>query len=193
MKKDEKEVQEGGRSERPEEISELDRFDTLELLNEVTDETEGLAFLKRVLGERYWFSAYYYGLNKKSLIRFICEHPAVEHLCILPRVEEGLESPVGVVPEKVPWGRKVSYWKRGGLMDHELFIADGVWKRDGELKGLLRDSKPMVLFLMGDAATQTEQSHYTWKRGSDFLIGHLKPLYRGSANRGERIRLVLAG
>ncbi|MEM9445708.1 MAG: hypothetical protein AAGA18_10190 [Verrucomicrobiota bacterium] len=168
-----------------------DPIDLKQIINPINEYSEGLAVLSDILRSREWFCAYYCGYNKKSLIRLLTEAP-LTHLNVLSKVETSTNFEDEIPSRDKEWNQKIHYWRAGGLVDSEIFIADYPWSRDGQLKDILRESVPRVVFLLGEAATQTEQRRYSWRRGKDFNVGLLKPIYEASVNTGDRFRLLLS-
>lgn len=167
------------------EINELDLF------SRIDDETDSLSLIREILSVRFWSCAYYSGYSKKNLIRALGQNPRLEFLNVLSKVTKDPTALEQEIHAKEGWGTKVHFWRAGGLLDNELFITDYPWSKDGELKAILKETKPRMILLLGDAATQTEQAHYTWKRGEEYLLGQIKGLYENSVNTGERVRLLL--
>lgn len=162
-----------------------------EIFKRLDDESDPETVLREILAARHWPCVYYSGLANRQLIEILAESSKTELLSVLCKT---VEDPTALEQEMTAsedWGHKIHFWRAGGLLDNELFIHDFAWSRDGELKAILKDTKPKMILLLGEAATQTEQSHYTWKRGEEYLLGQLKELYEDYGNTGERVRLLL--
>ncbi|MEM9400632.1 MAG: hypothetical protein AAF984_10525 [Verrucomicrobiota bacterium] len=161
------------------------------IIQSIDEYSEGLNILIEILKVRDWFCAYYFGYNKKNLIRLLTGS-RLEHLNVNARANPTapeIDDPR--LSKHEDWTQKIHYWKTGGMLDSEIVITDYPWQRDGELKETLRESIPQIVFLLGEAATQTEQKRYSWHKGKDFIVGQVKSIYAPNANTGERFRLLL--